>query len=504
VLFNSHEFLLLFLPVCLVGFLVLGRRSVITAAGFLAIASVGFYAYWEPRNLYVLGASIVLNYTAGIALARTRGVWPEPKRKILMIAAVAANLALLGWFKYAGFAAENAAALGITWDPGAILLPLGISFFTFTQIAFLVDAWRGEAKEYSPLNYILFVTFFPHLIAGPIIHHKDMMPQFADPETYRMRPDRIAQGLMILAIGLIKKIVIADSLAPFADDAFASAATRAPTLLEAWSGTLAYTFQIYFDFSAYSDMAVGLALMFGILLPWNFNSPYKAISIIDFWRRWHITLSRFLRNYLYYPLGGNRRGRARTYANILIVMLLGGLWHGAGWTFIAWGAVHGAMILVNHAWRDLRPVATSPSWQARLFGWTLTFTGISVAWVFFRAPDMATAEAMLSGLAGLNGVALGQNHAIYLGALAPTIAEWGIRFLPNTTFSLLSVPWLGFALLWCLMLPNAKDWTEGCHKPFPGLFSYRVTTLSGAATGLAIAIAVGLLGGPSAFLYFNF
>ncbi len=339
-LFNSYGFIFLFLPVVLLGFYQLGRISHFYAALWLALASLFFYGYWNPAYVGLLLGSIVCNYSFGRWIAQA-GIAPVPVRqKQLLIIAITANLALLGYYKYANFFINNLnPVLGTSWNLGNILLPLGISFFTFTQIAFLVDTYQGKVKEYSFTHYALFVTSFPHLIAGPILHHKEMMPQFAKPGSYQINWANIAVGLTIFICGLAKKVLIADHLNEFATPIFnAVGAGGHPMLFEAWVGALAYTLQLYFDFSGYSDMAIGLSLMFNVRLPMNFNSPYKATTIIEFWRRWHMTLSRFLRDYLYIPLGGNRKGKIYRYRNLIITMLLGGLWHGAGWTFLIWGA----------------------------------------------------------------------------------------------------------------------------------------------------------------------
>ncbi len=331
-LFNSLVFIFCYLPLTLGGFFILGRRSPLAAAAWLALASLFFYGWWNPVYVGLLAASMVFNYALGVRIVRgARG---------LLTFAIVSNLALLAYYKYANFFVDNLnAAAGTGISLGTIILPLGISFFTFTQIAFLVDAYQGKAREYSFVHYCLFVTYFPHLIAGPILHHAEMMPQFAQRQTYRPDYDKLAAGVTLFVLGLTKKVLIADEVggyvAPFFDAARSGAAL---TFLEAWCGALAYTFQLYFDFSGYSDMAVGLSLMFGVRLPINFHSPYKAVNIIEFWRRWHMTLSRFLRDYLYVPLGGSRKGPARRYINLLLTMLLGGLWHGAGWTFVLWGA----------------------------------------------------------------------------------------------------------------------------------------------------------------------
>ncbi len=341
---------------------------------------------------------------------------------------VTGDLLVLGIFKYAGFLAANLNALFSAGITVHILLPIGISFYTFTQIAFLVDAYRGNVARYALPHYALFVTYFPHLIAGPILHHQDMIPQFERMETKRPDPHLILCGLIIFAIGLFKKTCLADGIQPLVSLAFGP---NAPTFDQAWIGALAYTFQLYFDFSGYSDMAIGISLMFGIFLPLNFNSPYKATNIIDFWRRWHMTLSQFLRDYLYVPLGGNRRGRVLRYVNLMITMLLGGLWHGAAWTFVAWGALHGAYLCINHAWNNFGPKVT-PRFAplVNIGAQALTFIAVVVGWVFFRADNMDTALYVLSKMANPANVALGKGEMAYAMFVAIYAAlAW---FAPNT------------------------------------------------------------------------
>ena len=348
-LFNSYTFLLAFLPITLLGFFGLGRLDRPRAAlAWLLLCSLGFYAWWNPALAFLIMVSIVFNFAAGGLLVP--GTMAEGRRKTMLVLSVAANLGILGYYKYAGFFLTVVDSLtGADWRASDIVLPLAISFFTFTQITFLVDSWKGGVRERDFLRYCLFVLFFPHLIAGPIVHHHELMPQFT-PRSCRPRPDFIITGMVLFSIGLFKKVLIADWVAGWSDPVFAAAARAdsSLTLFEGWLGALAYALQIYFDFSGYSDMAVGLGLLFGIVLPLNFNSPYKAASIIDFWRAWHMTLSRFLRDYLYIPLGG---GRKRRWLNLMTVMVLGGLWHGAGWTFVLWGTLHGVYLLVNHAFR---------------------------------------------------------------------------------------------------------------------------------------------------------
>jgi D-alanyl-lipoteichoic acid acyltransferase DltB (MBOAT superfamily) len=342
-----------------------------------------FYSWWNINNLPIILASIIFNYTLGSCLNKT-------KYKYLLAAGITANLLLIFYYKYFLFFISNLNhVFSAHISHSDIILPLGISFFTFTQIAYLVDVYHNEAKEYSFINYVLFVTFFPHLIAGPIIHHKEMMPQFASLRTKVLNWNNISHGLMLFSVGLFKKVIIADTLAKWVDPGFAATSL---SLVEAWSAAISYTFQLYFDFSGYTDMALGIALLFNIKLPQNFNAPYKADSIIDFWRRWHMTLSRFLLHYIYIPLGGNRRGKARRYINLLITMFIGGLWHGASWTFVFWGVLHGVGLAINNMWRSL---GFKMHW---IFGRMLTFLFVVVGWVFFKADTFSQALVVLKGM----------------------------------------------------------------------------------------------------------
>ena len=394
-LFSSFTFLFQFLPATVLAFAAARRHS--PRAGILVLvgASLFFYGAWRPIYLALLIASIAGNFVCGLRMQDPR------RRRMLGILGVVVNLALLGIFKYTNFLFEAFNELtGLPLPFFNIVLPLGISFFTFQQIAYLVDVMRGAKVERDIVSYVLFVTFFPHLIAGPLVHHGEMIPQFK-----RGRSGRSAllatRGLAILSAGLFKKVVIADHLAQFASPVFDHLdAGGGVSTAWAWLATLAYTLQIYFDFSGYSDMAIGLALLFGIRLPVNFRSPYQAISMIDFWRRWHITLSRFLRDYLYIPLGGNRLGEQRRYVNLALTMLLGGLWHGAGWNYLIWGGLHGAYLGCNHLWRGRGSRKRQGGWGAKLGGWALTFLAVVIAWVFFRARTLAGAAQMLAALFG--------------------------------------------------------------------------------------------------------
>jgi alginate O-acetyltransferase complex protein AlgI len=464
-LFNSFAFIFAFLPVVLVGFFALARFSHRLAAGWLTLASLVYYGWWDPRYVALLLASIGVNYALGTRIARMHESGQGARGKRLLLVAIAANLGLLGYYKYTNFLVANVQTLtGHAGPLPEIILPLGISFFTFTQIAFLVDAHRGLARDYSLTHYTLFVTYFPHLIAGPILHHREMMPQFDRRATYALNWDNIAVGLTMFIFGLFKKTVIADDMAGFATPAFSAAAAGTHlTLFEAWGAALAYTFQIYFDFSGYTDMALGASRMFGIVLPLNFRSPYKATSIIDFWRRWHITLSRFLRDYVYIPLGGNRKTELRRYENLLLTMLIGGLWHGAGWTFVLWGALHGVYLVVNHAWRSLHrrlDIGSPPG--ARALAMLMTFIAVVVAWVFFRAADFSTAVSIVSGMAGQNGVVLPLPWRPADGGA--WLAGHGVQFGNLAYFGRVAqLNWLVFLLLFCWLAPNTQQLLAAYH-----------------------------------------
>ena len=483
-LFNSYEFLFLFFPLVLAGHFLLGPQRAMAAARFLGAASLFFYGWWSLSALPLLLASIGFNYLAGLWVTPLAGR-SERVRLWRLRGALAVNLGLLGVFKYADFFIGNVnAAAGTDWPLPHLLLPIGISFYTFTQIAFLVDAWAGKVRERSFSHYLLFVTYFPHLIAGPVLHHAQMMPQFADPASYRLDRAKLVLGLATFTVGLGKKLLLADPMGQYADLVFGAAGRGVDlSTLTAWLGALAYAFQIYFDFSGYSDMAIGLSLCLGIQLPINFDSPYRATSIIEFWRRWHISLSTFLRDYLYVPLGGSRRGRARRYLNLLLTMLLGGLWHGAAWTFVVWGALHGLFLVINHLWR--RDVGPSPSGRLqRLAGGVLTFTAVTVAWVVFRAESLEVAGALYRGMAGLNGWASSPFHGF---ELPYKVSEFYRTFL------------LCGVVAFCL--PNSGQ----LARWLPPQRSGRTWAVASALViGLLFGAGVSRLGSHSPFLYFQF
>ena len=430
---------------------------------------------------------MIFNYSFGLELCKNN---PKISKKILLALGIAANLALLGYFKYSDFLIGNVNfAFGMQIPHLNLLLPLAISFFTFQQIAYLVDSAAEEsAKRYDFLNYCLFVTFFPQLIAGPIVHHEEMMPQFAKTKNKIINYKNIALGLFIFSIGLFKKVVIADTFAIWATEGFDRAASL--NLIEAWVTSLSYTFQLYFDFSGYCDMAIGAALLFNIKLPINFNSPYKALNIQDFWRRWHITLSRFLRDYVYIPLGGNRRGKVRTYVNLAATFLIGGIWHGAGWTFVFWGCLHGAALVVQRIWSEL-------GFRLNKFvAWFITFNFVNIAWVFFRAKEWDDALKVLKGMFGLGGgLALNSRLEKKVGFLREygvKFGEWNPNIQIDSTNTLLYYLIAGFAVT--LLFKNSAQKLQG----------FRLGRLNLTLAVLCFTLGVLNLHKMSQFLYFNF
>lgn len=479
-LFNSYLFIFGFLPAVLAAFYfgrVVSRRAALAGVSMMSLL---FYGYWDPRYLGLLIPSLLVNYAIGEVLAATR-------QRAWLILGIAANLAVIGWFKYSAFFYSTATGSEPPDFMRGVVLPLGISFITFQKIAYLVDIWRGFPKAQSFDRFAFFVLFFPQLIAGPIVLFRHI-----DRQIRRVRHDaRLLRasfhlGLILFAIGLFKKVVVADSLAPYADVVFGFTERQAYVgFLDAWLGALAYSLQLYFDFSGYSDMAIGMARMFGFRLPTNFNSPYQAESIIDFWRRWHMTLSSFFRDYVYIPLGGNRRGLAAQAGFVTVVFFLTGLWHGAGWTFIVWGSMHGLLVLGNHLWLKWSP------WRLpTVIAWPMTLVAVVMLWVVFRAPTLATAARMW--------IEMWRPGALTLGAIAE-----------------LNVPHM--ALLWpvlvgalSLVLPNStvlahrlrhgRIRSTSRRQPVPPRWWVPATV-----TGLALYLAVSSLGNmQSKFIYFNF
>lgn len=422
---------------------------------------------------------MLFNYTIGNTLNDNFKRIKIHKKSVLFFGIIA-NLSLLAYFKYMDFFLENLNLLVGTSIPLLHLaLPLAISFFTFQQIAYLVDSYRGETAEYDFLNYALFVTFFPQLIAGPIVHHKEMMPQFASKWNLVKNYKNIALGMFIFSVGLFKKVVIADTFAIWATHGFDATSTL--DFYQAWMTSLSYTFQLYYDFSGYTDMAIGAALLFNIKLPINFNSPYKALDIQDFWRRWHITLSRFLRDYIYIPLGGNRKGSFRTYSNLMATFILGGIWHGAGWTFVFWGFLHGLALVIHRFWKTFGLA------MPKILAWFITFNFINVAWVFFRAKEWEDAIKVLKGMVGMNAV---QTHHLEYISLLKMINIQDSIFTSSMAFL-----FLGILFIITLLGKNSIQLSH---------IFIKYKTISAMICALIFVIAIYNLNNGSEFLYFNF
>ncbi|MGE4552254.1 MAG: MBOAT family protein [Desulfovibrionaceae bacterium] len=500
-IFNSAQFLFVFFPLLLAGYYGLARlagprRGPTAALALLLCASLAFYASWRGSMLALL-LSLAGNAVLGRAIARTRGT---PRGRTLYVLALVFNLSLLGYYKYFGFLEANLAALtGWPLHAAAPTLPLGISFFTFTQIAFLTDLYQRRIEQFRVLNYGTIISFFPPLVAGPILFHHDMLPQLRDPGTFRPDARRFAVGLVLFGMGLVKKVLVADVLAPYADAIFSAVANGGtPDPGQAWRGALLYTLQLYFDFSGYSDMALGLGCALGLRLPLNFFSPYKSANISEFWRRWHISLGYFLMTYLYIPLGGSRKGFGHKLANLMIVMTLCGLWHGAGWTFIAWGALHGIYLVVHNLWRAalgprLDRLRGASALTAKGLGVLVTFAAVVAGWVLFRAASFHDAWVMLTSMAGLGhghlaNIVRGQSERMILGLL---LVCW---FAPNS-----------------YQLLQAHDPATNVH---PRLAALRIPDRLGFRPGAVWALATAVLFvagvaamlcvGESPYLYFQF
>lgn len=467
-LFNSYPFLFVFLPAVLLGFALCARRA--SNAGmmvFLIGVSLLFYGWWNWRYVFLLLASMVFNYAWAQFLLRRRADGNGAQRTFALALGIAVNLALLGYFKYTNFLIETLdTAFGWSWTVEQIALPLAISFFTFEQITYLVETHRGQAPAHGALHYGAFITFFPRLIAGPIVRPQQILPQLTAARPFVFDADAVATGLFILAIGLFKKVVIADTVAAYVGPVF----DRAPVVSfpDGWGAAVAFALQVYFDFSGYSDMAIGLAWMLNIRLPENFDSPYQARDINDFWRRWHITLSTFLRDYLYIPLGGNRLGSARQAVNVAVTMLLCGLWHGAQWTAVAWGGMHAVYLLIYRLWRRLdTPLPGAAAWM-------LTFVAVLASYAVFRSPTFERAGLMLGGMVGAHGFA----WDAVPGSIG--VHEWK-RMLP--------------ALLIALYLPNRQrvmqwQWLHGWPRA--------------VAFALLAGVSILRLSDPEPFFYFQF
>jgi len=449
VLFNSQIFIFAFLPLSLAGYYLLAGSQRLRQA-WVILASLGFYAYWDIRFVPLLVTLTMANWLIAQWFGRSGQRW-------IPLLGVVLNLCVLALFKYADFLRGTVFGIaGVDWQPWQLILPLGISFFVFQKISYLMDLRRGDKHIYGFLDFWMFVTFFPQLIAGPLVRHNEIIPQFhRDPRGPDMW-ENLGRGLALFIIGLGKKIVLADTLAHLADPAFAIITQNGLSAVDAWVGSLAFTFQLYFDFSGYSDMAIGLALMFGLTLPINFNSPYQAVSVRDLWRRWHITLSRFLRDYLYIPLGGSRLGETRQVVNVVLTMLLGGLWHGANWNCVAWGGLQGIGLAVNHLW-DKTGIRVP-----RLLAWAMTFLFFYLTLIVFHSPGFHAAGRFLWSMTGANGIgrlALDRENTLALvgGAalafLGRPSQEIALRWLQPR-------PWLAWPIgaftIWVVLLTGGR------------------------------------------------
>ena len=481
-LFNSVEFIFLFLPVTFVVFFLLGKYAKKSYATlWLVIASFSFYGYWDYHYVPLLFSSISFNYLVGKKIENTRS-------KKWLIFGIVINLILLGYFKYTDFFLGTANdIIGANYfDLPHIILPLGISFFTFTQTAYLVDAYRGEAVNRSFVTYCEFVTIFPHLIAGPIINHKEMIPQFVADKTFKIDYNNLAMGISIFTMGLFKKVAIADKLAIWANAAFSH--TELLTFIEAWIGALSYTFQLYFDFSGYSEMAIGLGLMFNLKLPINFNSPYQSMSIIDFWRRWHMTLGLWVRDYLYIPMGGNRNGELAKMRNLFVSMMIIGFWHGAGWTFIFWGTMHGVALMINHQWRRLK--IDLP----KFVNIGLTFITVVLLWVFFRAENFHSAWNVILSMTDIYNTGIPANgfYQEHLGMLANYGISFSLWTLPNGIHTIISALLVLFIIL--LLVPN----------PIKIMERFKPNNIWVVIISVLLIYSILHLNNYSEFLYFQF
>lgn len=529
-LFNSAIFIAAFLPIVLAGFMVFaGRGHHRLASAWLTLASLVFYGWWNPAYVPLLVGSMAFNYLVGRRLQAQPSRW-------LLFAGIAANVLLLVYYKYTGFLVDTGnAVLGLDWTIDRIVLPLAISFYTFQQIAYLSDAHDGAVDPHGPLEYALFITFFPQLIAGPITHQKEMIAQFRDPSTFRIRPDNLALGTTVFLLGLFKKVVFADPLGAKASPVFDAAAVGvAPGLVEAWTASLAYTLQIYFDFSGYSDMAVGLALLFGVRLPPNFDSPFKARNVVEYWSRWHMTLTRFLTAYIYNPIvlrvtrarvaAGKpqpRRGRmsvgtfvAMVAYPTLFTMFVSGVWHGAGWQFAVFGLLHGFYLVVAHGWRACKvkqgwPVDSEVVWR-RASAVLLTFLCVVVAMVFFRAADVHSALSVLAGMVGINPDRV--VHDPMIVAFQPTVRHV-VSAVLRSDFT-----HIGGLLAFVWLLPNTQQWMGNFRTLIDwrprehwllqrfSFAAWRPSPMVGAAMGAVgfVALAIAFSEAPTEFLYFQF
>lgn len=486
-LFNSYIFVFLFLPLALTGYYILNHFHLYRISNLYLIGmSLWFYGYFNPSYLPIICSSILANWFISVSFNFLEG---KPYfRKLLLMLGISANVAVIFYFKYYDFFISNVNILfRKSFELKHILLPLGISFFTFQQISYLVDSYRKETKEYTFDEYALFVSFFPQLVAGPIVLHNEMIPQFKNHDKRHLIPQNFSKGMYIFALGLFKKVIIADTFGKAVTFGFGNIETLSS--MEAILVSLCYTFQLYFDFSGYCDMAIGIGNMFNIDLPQNFNSPYKATSITDFWNRWHMSLTRFLRTYIYYPLGGNRKGKCRTYINIMIVYLISGIWHGANWTFVLWGIIHGFLNCLNRIFKK--------SWDKlhEVTKWAFTFLLVNILWILFRADSISSFVKFIKRIFYLSDFSIRQD--IYNCFILPEFTLLGEQIsVLNFITSKVTGLYLWFSILGAFFIVlNCKNSKECNFKP---------TIITSLCTVLFTVWSVVSFAGISTFLYFNF
>jgi len=506
-LLNSPYYIVIFLPL-VVGIYFFIEKNHHASLGhvWLVAVSLFFYSYSNPKSLILLTCSIVVNFIFGNILFHYRGndfsgnsKIHQTKARYLFVLSLLFNIFLLAYFKYTNFFIQNLnTAFGYRIMKLEVILPLAISFFTFQQISYLVDIYRGQIQKDNLLNYFLFVTFFPQLVIGPIVRYKEVIPQFIDKNNVPPDWENIARGIFVISVGLFKKLIIADKFGQWANSGFDT--TNALTFFDAWSASLSYTFQIYYDFSGYTDMAIGAALLFNIKIPINFNSPYQALNIQDFWHRWHITLSRWLRDYLYIPLGGNRKGNIRTYINLFITFLIAGIWHGAGWTFIVWGAMHGIALAVNRLWRQLKFK------MPKLLGWFFTFMFLNITWIFFRASTCEDALRIMKGLIKINTAGFSDKFAQIVNYLNP----WSFyKLLPKEDGMLPQIQTLEYLIVFGLiafLLPNTMQMIQFVKNDGKLIFkpTFKYAAIAACLMYKALMTFAGSSTVPKDFLYFNF
>lgn len=486
-LFNSYLFIFLFLPVALLGYYGLNYFKMFRMSNvFLIGMSLWFYGYYNKNYIVIICGSIVINYL--LAKGMERLCQKQYAQRLIMVLGICFNVGVIFYFKYFNFCLENANHIfGSSFEIHDIVLPLGISFYTFQQISYLVDASKGETKDYTFIEYVLFVTFFPQLIAGPIVTHSEMIPQFRSRERRCFHPGSFSKGMYIFALGLFKKVIIADTFGKAV--AYGYGTVGSLSSMEAFIVSLSYTFQLFFDFSGYCDMAAGIGFMFHIELPVNFNSPYKSTSILEFWTRWHMTLTRFLRTYIYIPLGGNRKGAVRTYLNIMIVYLVSGIWHGANWTFILWGGVYGFLNCLNRLLKK--------PWEklGKITQWGITFSVVNVLWIFFRADNIAEAIQFIKTMCSLSDFSVREEiyhcfeleEFMFIGEIVPYLDDFVSKI---TGFHL----WIFICGAFFIVL-NFRSSREVEFKP---------TVTGSLITVMFIFWSVISLAGISTFLYFGF